>query len=870
MTESTVRNSASRSQSKTTGQRGSATTAVLEEDADLPLPLTEAHIEGLEARAIDPETAVRYGVEASEVLGGDAIAIPYIDDGKTVGRKHRTMTGEKRFTQDKGTPQILWNVDCLRDETLRAEPLIITEGEMDALAALQAGYKRVVSVPGGAPSERIMGDDGKKYGFLEHAKALLEAPNVETIILAVDTDSNGANLRDDLALRLGAARCKFVTYPKPPNQPPCKDLNDALMAFGEKGVVASITNARLMHIHGYYELSELPELAVNHAYPTGIINLDDHYKLRLGDFTVITGIPGHGKALALDTPIPTPKGFVRLGHLRAGDQIFDERGKPCRIQAITPTMFDRPCFRVVFRDGAEIIADADHQWLTTSEKARRSVLVQKVRRNGREETKPKGTDQRHKRTFPSVVTTRQIAGSLMSQGKFNHHVPLCGPVDMPPRVLPINPWMLGAWLGDGTTSDGVITTADAEIIQRIEVLGYSVRRRTAKYTIGVTGLRVQLRAAGVLNNKHIPEQYLLGSIEQRKDLLCGLMDTDGTCMKDRTCEFTSVKERLAFQVLDLALGLGLRATMITGRATIAGRDISAKYRVRFVADWPVFTMKRKVERQRLAQPLRLPPSRVIVACEPVLSVPVRCLQVDSPSKLFLAGAHYVPTHNSSLINEICCRMASRHHWRTVFASFEQQPQSDHRRALRTYYHEKLEMFMSDDERAAADEWIGEHFGFIVPGDDDEVTLTWLLETAAQAILRKEAQVLVIDPWNEMDHTRPPEMSQTEYVGFAIKTLKKFGRKYRVHVIVAAHPAKLQRTKDGKYPMPSLYDISDSAHWSNKPDVGIVVHRDDITKTETHIRIVKARYSTIGRPGEVIGLWAIDRTRYTMAEQEAML
>lgn len=503
-----------------TGQRGSATTAVIEEDADLPLPLTEAHIAGLEARAIDPETAVRYGVEASEVLGGDAIAIPYIDDGKTVGRKHRTMTGEKRFTQDKGTPQILWNVDCLRDETLRAEPLIITEGEMDALAALQAGYKRVVSVPGGAPSERIMGDDGKKYGFLEHAKALLEPANVETVILAVDSDSNGANLRDDLALRLGAARCKFVTYPKPPNQPPCKDLNDALMAFGEKGVVASITNARLMHIHGYYELSELPELAVNHAYATGIINLDDHYKLRLGDFTVITGVPGHGK--------------------------------------------------------------------------------------------------------------------------------------------------------------------------------------------------------------------------------------------------------------------------------------------------------------------------------------------------------------SSMINEICCRMASRHGWRTVFASFEQQPQSDHRRALRTYYHEKLEIFMSEEEKAAADEWIGRHFGFIVPSEDDEVTLTWLLETAAQAILRKEAHILVVDPFNELDHIRPLEMTQTEYVGFAIKTLKKFAQKYRIHMIVAAHPAKLQRMKDGSYPAPSLYDVSDSAHWANKPDVGIVVHRPDITKTKTYIRVVKTRYATIGRPGEIVGLWAIDRTRYTVAEEEGLL
>jgi twinkle protein len=450
--------------SKTMVPSGTATTADGPGVVVNLRPLTEAHIAGLEARGIDPEMAVRVGVEASEVLGGDAIAIPYFDDGKIVGRKHRSLSGDKRFTQDKGTPQIFWNVDCLRDDTLKAEPLIITEGEMDALAALQAGYKRVVSVPGGAPSERIKDDGGKKYGFLDHAKTLMEG--VETFILAVDSDSNGANLRDDLAVRLGAARCKFVTYPKPPDRAPCKDLNDALLAYGvprrrEVDQPSQVdADSRLLR------MEDLPELGINTAFDTGMVSLGQHYKLRLGDFTVITGIPGHGK--------------------------------------------------------------------------------------------------------------------------------------------------------------------------------------------------------------------------------------------------------------------------------------------------------------------------------------------------------------SSFINEVCCRMAAKHSWRTVFASFEQTPQSDHRRALRTYYAEKLEVAMGEEERSNADAWIREHFGFIVPGEDDEVTLTWLLETAAQAVLRKEAQIMVVDPWNELDHLRPPEMSQTEYVGFAIKQLKRFARKYRVHMIVAAHPAKMMRGKDGKYPAPSLYDISDSAHWSTSP------------------------------------------------------
>jgi twinkle protein len=106
----------------------------------------------------------------------------------------------------------------------------------------------------------------------------------------------------------------------------------------------------------------------------------------------------------------------------------------------------------------------------------------------------------------------------------------------------------------------------------------------------------------------------------------------------------------------------------------------------------------------------------------------------------------VPGHGkSSFINEVCCRMAEKHGWRTVFASFEQAPQTDHRRALRTFYAKKLEKFMTPEDIAKADAWIRQHFGFIVPGEDDDVTLEWLLSVLKQAVLRKEARIAVIDP-----------------------------------------------------------------------------------------------------------------------------
>jgi twinkle protein len=218
---------------------------------------------------------------------------------------------------------------------------------------------------------------------------------------------------------------------------------------------------------------------------------------------------------------------------------------------------------------------------------------------------------------------------------------------------------------------------------------------------------------------------------------------------------------------------------------------------------------------------------------------------------------------TTFVNEVACRMAERHAWRTVFASFEQRPKPDHRRALRTFHAQKLEMHMSAEERAKADAWIEERFGFLMANDDTETSLDWLLERMAAAVHRFDAGLCVIDPWNELEHVRPPDMTQTEYTGMAIRAIKRFAKKHRVHVIVVAHPAKLMRDRNGKYPKPTLYDIADSAHWANKPDLGVLIWRDGPEPgLPTNIVVAKSRYySEIGRPGAITGIWNGSTGRY---------
>jgi len=351
-----------------------------------------------------------------------------------------------------------------------------------------------------------------------------------------------------------------------------------------------------------------------------------------------------GKALALDTPVPTPLGWRTMGDLEPGDFVFDETGAPTAVVAATPPMSGRPCREVVFSDGQRIVADASHQWVT-------------VDKNGR----------RRGRNHLAVRTTDEIARSVRVAGELNHHVPLAGPVQYPARLdLPIEPYTLGAWLGDGTTTKAEITCFDEEILEQVSGEGYATQRlrcgphlyriggvghtrdvRTGLYTRNAS-LSSRLRDLGMPHGKYVPRAYLEASVGQRTALLQGLMDTDGF-VDDRAgrCEFTSTNAGLADAVVELAASLGLRPVMTEGRATLNGIDHGPRYRVKFTPDLPVFRLTRKLARQKPAN-ARFHRFRAIDLVRDVASVSVRCIEVASTRGMFLVSRSFIPTHNSSL------------------------------------------------------------------------------------------------------------------------------------------------------------------------------------------------------------------------------
>lgn len=447
----------------------------------------------LQARGITPRLALGHGLESVARGTGEWIAIPYLRNGKRLNAKYRRID-QKAHQQDKGAEKLVWNEDALREPEFTG-PVIITEGEFDALAAIEAGYDRVVSVPDGAPSEVVGKGSTRKYSYLPSLLDLIR--DAEEVILAVDGDQAGANLRVDLETRLGRARCKYLTYPEG-----CKDLNDVLRQSGVPGVQSVIDGAKYVAVDGLVRLRELPPPREEHVYR---VNLSENFKSHIGicrgHFSVWTGIPNHGK--------------------------------------------------------------------------------------------------------------------------------------------------------------------------------------------------------------------------------------------------------------------------------------------------------------------------------------------------------------SALLKAVACELARQEDFMIAVACFEDDPQLDFRRDVAKYLAQKAHFDLEPSDWAHADAFIDNHFRFISPNYTDDVSLDWMLERMETAVRREGSDLIIIDPWTELDHEFDG-LSETQYTAICIKQMKRFARRFDVHVAMVAHPAKIAPNGDGSFRVPTGYDISGSAHWSNKPELGITVHRDvDAGTSVTLVRVWKSkRHDVMGKTGDV--------------------
>jgi len=380
-------------------------------------------------------------------------------------------------------------------------------------------------------------------------------------------------------------------------------------------------------------------------------------------FKYLSGGEQAGKALCLTTPIITPKGWRVMGDLQPGDQVFDDEGIPCFVTG-SRVWLNRPRYRLSFDDGTSIVADEDHEWVTETSLGRRVRL----RRSRKGQTSLIASG--------AIRTSKQIAETLYSRRQdtavhSNHSITIAKPLQFAQQQLPLDPYVLGVWLGDGSAVGPYITCADAPILDEIRRRGVAATpRRRLLYVLGDKSgvfltLSKTLAQLNVRHNKHIPRIYLESAISQRIDLLKGLMDTDGSCAKDgRSTEFYNKNERLIKDVSHLLTGLGVKHQVRSKRAKLYGKDCGTVYTISYVASFPVFTLPRKLSRQcpdgiRALRDERQ--RKYIVAAERLDSGSTKCIEVNSPSHLFLAGPGMIPTHNSLTIsvNAVLLRLEDR-------------------------------------------------------------------------------------------------------------------------------------------------------------------------------------------------------------------
>jgi replicative DNA helicase len=691
--------------------------------------------------------------------------------------------------------------------------------------------------------------------------------------------------------------------------------------------------------------------------PTGFSDLDRLLNgLHAGQLIIVAGRPGLGKALALDTPLPTPDGWTTMGEVAVGDRLLAADGTPTTVTAAFEVRHDRPCYEVEFSDGTVIVADAEHLWKTTTRASRRQpeqrqrrhwpepalarvraaeaavgarseelitlaqaldhvgpefrnvlhTVARQVGANARvsrpvtragkvrnwtapgypagrlltglreraEGRSDPGTRVRH----DGVVTTAEIAATLRTDTadrRLNHAVVNCGPLQLPERELPVPPYSLGVWLGDGHTGASRFTAADAELVDLVAADGFVVRpsgpmvytiliptppstvdrtcvdcggstralrenpatRRCAGCHDRKGSFLALLRGIDVATEKHIPRSYLRASEAQRRALLAGLMDTDGTVAPAGNLQYTSTSKRLAEDVRELVVSLGYRCTVNEKRVAGRTEDSSTAYTLNFSTPDTVFRLGRKraahAERRRTASDVRTT-SRFIVDVRPVPSVPVRCVTVDNPDHLYLASRAMIPTHNSTASMDFARNAAIRANQAAAIFSLEMSKVEIVMRLLSAEARVPLHVLrsgqLSDDDWTKLARCMGEiSEAPLFVDDTPSMNLMEIRSKARRLKQRHDLKLIVVDYLQLMTSPKRTESRQQEVADLS-RGLKLLAKEVECPVIAVSQLNRGPEQRTDK--RPQLSDLRESGSIEQDADVVILLHRDDYYDKES--------------------------------------
>ena len=372
------------------------------------------------------------------------------------------------------------------------------------------------------------------------------------------------------------------------------------------------------------------------------------------DRLIISMPPQEGKQIAHSVPVPTPDGWRTHGELRTGDYVYHPSGRAVQVTATSAE--STATMRVATSDGASIVCHENHEW----------TVYDRTRGTWR------------------TMETRQLAARQLHTGpqgrrggRYIFQLPFHDALDGRQTPLPMDPYTLGVWLGDGKTSSSTICHHADDIYELpYEVMNEYVQSGTGVVYTSYVGLWTDLKATGVAGNKHIPEAYLWADRQSRFDLLCGLIDTDGSIDTGGQVLFANANTLLASQTAQLIRSLGYRAgeRVVAPRTSTSG--VVGKQPIHIVTYSPhdgvaparlarkVAKLKPSIRRRRVA----------ITSVESCKPEPGRCITVDSDDGLYLVGDRFTPTHNSERATHYGALWMLRRHpqLRIAIVSYEER------------------------------------------------------------------------------------------------------------------------------------------------------------------------------------------------------
>ena len=380
--------------------------------------------------------------------------------------------------------------------------------------------------------------------------------------------------------------------------------------------------------HGVY-----PEYLIYRESDDGILRIAGQVDLIIKSGNEIT-IVDH-KGLPLDTEIPTEDGWTTMKDLQVGNKVFDKDGNLCNV-IVKSNIHYNPCYTINFSKDFSITADCDH----------RSLVYFSTHLN----TKCKG-EPREK-----IMTTKELYEYLQTYNPKNQYqvpkIQLNRALNLGEKNLPIDPYILGLWLGDGTASCGQITQElNSKAWNIIKNKGYEISKNQEKREgvhaerKTVYGLMTLLKQNNLLNNKHIPEIYQRGSIEQRIALIRGLMDADGFYSKSNGRFIMSTTHKWQSDgLVKLLASLGIKASENIVVRSNGYKENTTYYDVKFDTNLfnPFLCRNQDVIGKETKNQYWS-----IKSVVPTKTIPTQCIMVDSPSHTYLCTKHMLVTHNTN-------------------------------------------------------------------------------------------------------------------------------------------------------------------------------------------------------------------------------